>query len=948
MMAEKWPASDNPQGWQEKSRRKILKSTKRAWMPLDEQLPPGLEKGCTNPRHEDVKQESIQQWLDSGFLAPVNEDGQQDIDHIGVLHEQGILQMTVKDYMRSLHQFSETPTLSRGTSFNSCHSVASIPQSIPEWLEFWGKDPVEILLDLGFGADEPDICTQIPARFLGCGSTAKGIDIHVFLEAQKQRMDIENPDLYGRFRQLEILDHVTNAFSSLLNDVNILQNNAEQKNERTSAGKISASQANEHPTRLGGLLKRASRQSTRTDFNPEALEPGKMKADIFIPSMKTGESGTEFLGIADSHNQSCSPPLTEHQSLQACGDSLPSRPPQPPLHKRWRLSSRLTHNTRASSVSDERVKDRPQKEKLTQTNTFRNLSHRAGEGLDSFEMEEVQSFEEDTGDCLDLTAGATGAGVNRTDSCQSDSSGFLEETPEPVPFQTSPSPGSHGLEVQSHRDQSASLASSQDPESDESDSKSMVSTSVSSQDWSTLKARISGSVGEEEPQLSDPESPQELWKPEHPGKSTYLGQLLPLPHLKHEVFGGAAPSNADCPLEFTGSHTTKVKDEFLRPEEAGEVSLESHHGETPRSLGNKHTPGEFLPVDSEPPRAEESSKLRPDINHPNLTLLSPPQLSPKHSDDLIQTHEKPIHHRGDLVRGTPQTKPTCGPLGDASSRAEAAVGHIPLNADSNTGSFRSVTTPMSSNLVSAAQSPVALRTASKGSSSERTVCDPSTGPEPGTQPTQYTDASSQTHPWEPMTWHCCSASSTKALAHGHQPLTKSVSLDTGLPRTYSVGTCHGSSRHCCSCCHHDPHCHTERLDPGPAPSAWRDCLCSRSQPLEVEFMETFTAPQDPTVTELSTCTAHEMETMKTVCRSFREHLEEIEAHLMGQQALFSRDMSEDEREETRQLQTLRVALRQQVEELEFQLGDRARQIREGILLQLKLLTGGPFEQVCTV
>lgn len=56
---------------------------------------------------------------------------------------------------------------------------------------------MEVLLDLGFGADEPDICTQIPARFLGCGSAARGIDIRVFLEAQKQRMDIENPDLYG-------------------------------------------------------------------------------------------------------------------------------------------------------------------------------------------------------------------------------------------------------------------------------------------------------------------------------------------------------------------------------------------------------------------------------------------------------------------------------------------------------------------------------------------------------------------------------------------------------------------------------------------------------------------------------------------------------------------------------------------------------------------------------
>ena len=70
--------------------------------------------------------------------------------------------------------------------------------SIPEWLEFWENDPVEILLDLGFGTDEPDICTQIPARFLGCGSAARGINIRVFLEAQKQRMDIENPNLYGK------------------------------------------------------------------------------------------------------------------------------------------------------------------------------------------------------------------------------------------------------------------------------------------------------------------------------------------------------------------------------------------------------------------------------------------------------------------------------------------------------------------------------------------------------------------------------------------------------------------------------------------------------------------------------------------------------------------------------------------------------------------------------
>uniref|UniRef100_A0A674KCW4 ITPR-interacting domain-containing protein n=1 Tax=Terrapene triunguis TaxID=2587831 RepID=A0A674KCW4_9SAUR len=70
--------------------------------------------------------------------------------------------------------------------------------SITEWLELWEKDPVEILLDLGFGTEEPDICTKIPSRFISNASVAKGINIRVFLEAQKQRMDIENPNLYGK------------------------------------------------------------------------------------------------------------------------------------------------------------------------------------------------------------------------------------------------------------------------------------------------------------------------------------------------------------------------------------------------------------------------------------------------------------------------------------------------------------------------------------------------------------------------------------------------------------------------------------------------------------------------------------------------------------------------------------------------------------------------------
>lgn len=57
---------------------------------------------------------------------------------------------------------------------------------------------MEILLNLGFGTEEPDVCTKIPPRFLSGVSVAKGFDVQAFLKAQKKRMDIEKPNLYGK------------------------------------------------------------------------------------------------------------------------------------------------------------------------------------------------------------------------------------------------------------------------------------------------------------------------------------------------------------------------------------------------------------------------------------------------------------------------------------------------------------------------------------------------------------------------------------------------------------------------------------------------------------------------------------------------------------------------------------------------------------------------------
>ncbi|XP_006832334.1 PREDICTED: coiled-coil domain-containing protein 129 [Chrysochloris asiatica] len=949
MMAEKFHGADSPQGCQGKGRRAILKSTKKAWIPLNEQLPPGMEgdiHGSTNPT-QDFKQESIRQWLDSGFFVSLNEKFQQGIDHPVFLHEQGMAQMTVKDYMRSLHPFPETPTLSRATSFNSCHSAASIPQSIPEWLEFWEKDPVEILLDLGFGVDEPDICTQIPARFLGYGSAAKGIDIPVFLEAQKQRMDFETPNLYGRFQQLEILDHVTNAFTSLLNDVNILQKKAEEKNE----GNVSITETKEHQRKMSELLRRASKQSIRRDCSPETLESLKTKDGIFNQAAKPGACRTELLGMASNHSRRYTRPLTKHRTLQACDDSPLCHPPQALQHEPGPVSSRLAQKTPPSSMPDGPVKDRTPKEYSTQTSTFKTMFHLANEPLDSFEMEEVQSFEEDAGHSLDMISGTSGTGVNRTNSCQSDSSGFLEEPPEPLPLQIPLLPSSQSL-----RNQSRGLAPSQDcqQESDESDTKSMVSTSISSQDWSVLEEKTSVLIEEEETQLGILEDPPELLIPDMISNKTtagraHLGKGTPMPYSEHKVVGGAATSTYDCPLGFTVSHSTEVKDGFLKPEATGKVPVESHCA-SPRSPETEHAQDEFLHVDSEASR-EENSQVCSDINSTVLTLENPPQLLPRlrdvasHTDNYIQGCDEPNLSPGKLAEETPQAKTMYSTLDQISSMAEAEMGNISPNADSNSGKPRSVTIHMPSNLMPAAQSTVALGIDSIGTALECTMCDPitSTGPGLRTEARQSRDASIQTYLCEPGAWHCCACSSNKTLAHGHKPLTKSVSLDAGFPNTYSVGTCHGTPVHCCICCHHRSHCYTQGSGPGPTPQAYRHHPHSHSPHPEVEFMKTLKVLQDTAVRELCACTVQEMETMQTVCQSFREHLEEIEQHLKGQQEIFSRDMSEEEREEARQLQALRKALRQQVEELEFQLGDRAQQIREGILSQLELFTGEPSE-----
>ncbi|XP_058635127.1 protein TESPA1 isoform X2 [Onychostoma macrolepis] len=180
------------------------------------------------------------------------------------------------------------PLFSMGQSFaSSAFSTTTnrTASSVSEVLQMRAEDAEETLFQLGFGCEEPQVTARIPVRFFNFPSQLRGINFRLFLESQLARIRQEDPclSLASRFRQVEALTAMANAFYSLYSHVS-----------RTPLQKLA-------PPQLTFTSPIVERTMSRTSVRSEPRSPvERLKDTISKMCLYTGSRGSDSTSPSNS------------------------------------------------------------------------------------------------------------------------------------------------------------------------------------------------------------------------------------------------------------------------------------------------------------------------------------------------------------------------------------------------------------------------------------------------------------------------------------------------------------------------------------------------------------------------------------------------------------------------------------------------------------------------